>query len=853
MEKITKILTFACLILFSCQEQELPRKSINSCLRMTLSNALPVQFWLNGEETFNEKVVPGVTPVCWCQPLECNDQVDIQMLDEDSVIHSTTLPGLSSFVNHFGFGNQWTISTSPSTSVGSFGVSNYLKGTLTNWPTSVYPGGSYVFNYNVDIESSPGFDMTVMMLDADADIDHPIASGTVTLAGPGTMSGQVTVLPNATYGNQVPHYVAIIVNNLGSGTRTFTINNGGFTLESITPEPNEPDEINLSVQDTDGNELVSIPFNATLFDDYFLYSISFTLSDYDICNQELQFVIANATETVSDSAGSPSQWSNSGTGNTYRPWRILPYDYVSKFIKSPVLSESIPSGGSLTVTLTLGPSNSTPVKVHLLNSSDPEGTRQEIDFGSIDTGSHSETVITTAVFDQIEIECSHSDGGQEIEITSIELSLNDVSINIPNNSFVSTLSPWFNEDLGFTDWFWDSGNRAGCPIGSDPSNSSNRLVNDQIDVIPPSTDVLVSVPILDDSANNSIVTAHLYNETSGMWSQFDSQIVTDTDTALIQCITDPVGNTTKIGISVSAITPGTPIFYIDDVTASITENLSVPAFNLWTQNGDGYEWVLDGSGITFSSRANGFSVFFEENGEVSDVAESPCVVSSGKAVTVNLSYLSDADVNIQLALKNNGVLVISIEKTLTASGDSMSETIVLSSDITDAELTCTSGGETDFQIIELTISEYGIIAKSDCVSVMESHLCTIPIYYSNSKNFNNLIYQDISPVPTFTLRIPAVFFEVENPAEQEDTELSSGEIVRLYNKLEEKQKLDIGFMPQYMHRKLQLVLMHDQIEIDGRQRIRRDEYEKVQGNKNYPLRRASVFLHDKDFIRENQL
>jgi hypothetical protein len=158
-----------------------------------------------------------------------------------------------------------------------------------------------------------------------------------------------------------------------------------------------------------------------------------------------------------------------------------------------------------------------------------------------------------------------------------------------------------------------------------------------------------------------------------------------------------------------------------------------------------------------------------------------------------------------------------------------------------------------FQIQNDSSSPNTIEASSDCVLLKESHLGTIAIDYSNNSNFNNLIYENISPSTTFRLRIPAIFFDEDNPAEQEDHELSNGEIVRLYNKLELKKRLDIGFMPAYMHQKLQLVLMHDNITIEERQWIRRDAYEKKEGHRMFPLRRASVWLHDKDFIKENQL
>jgi hypothetical protein len=163
------------------------------------------------------------------------------------------------------------------------------------------------------------------------------------------------------------------------------------------------------------------------------------------------------------------------------------------------------------------------------------------------------------------------------------------------------------------------------------------------------------------------------------------------------------------------------------------------------------------------------------------------------------------------------------------------------------------GEKVKFKIVDETSTPRANVAKSDCVLMRESHACTKEITYSNASNFSGLIYDSVSPEVSFKALIPAIFFEEDNPSEREDHELSNGEIVRLYNKLEKKKRLDIGFVPFYMHEKIQLILMHDTIIIDGEEWIQRDEYEKREANRTFPLRRASVFLHDKDFTKENQL
>jgi len=145
------------------------------------------------------------------------------------------------------------------------------------------------------------------------------------------------------------------------------------------------------------------------------------------------------------------------------------------------------------------------------------------------------------------------------------------------------------------------------------------------------------------------------------------------------------------------------------------------------------------------------------------------------------------------------------------------------------------------------------LAKSDCISIKESHPCTTLVNYSNNSNFDGIVYADQSPNLDFNLRIPAIFFEEQNTKESEDIELSSDEIVRLYDKIEEKRELRVGFMPHYMHRKLLLSLSHDFVIIDDKDWLLRDEYKKNEGNRHYPLRTATVLLTDKNFIKENQL
>jgi hypothetical protein len=45
---------------------------------LTLSDALPVQFWSASQETYNEKDHQGVFRKCFCEPWECTDEIKVQ-------------------------------------------------------------------------------------------------------------------------------------------------------------------------------------------------------------------------------------------------------------------------------------------------------------------------------------------------------------------------------------------------------------------------------------------------------------------------------------------------------------------------------------------------------------------------------------------------------------------------------------------------------------------------------------------------------------------------------------------------------------------------------------------------------
>lgn len=143
------------------------------------------------------------------------------------------------------------------------------------------------------------------------------------------------------------------------------------------------------------------------------------------------------------------------------------------------------------------------------------------------------------------------------------------------------------------------------------------------------------------------------------------------------------------------------------------------------------------------------------------------------------------------------------------------------------------------------------IFHSDCVDFRDSHECDLTIVYTNGTDFDGIDFESGSPsTGPFTLRVHAQFWKETNPQEEEDHELSNGTIVTLRQKIEEKRLLELGYMPNYMHKKLQKILMMDSILIDGDYWKRRDSYESDNINR-YGLKKGQVWLTKYDSVKKN--
>lgn len=278
----------------------------------------------------------------------------------------------------------------------------------------------------------------------------------------------------------------------------------------------------------------------------------------------------------------------------------------------------------------------------------------------------------------------------------------------------------------------------------------------------------------------------------------------------------------------------------------ITVELNDTAFNTnWTDQGGGEPWTLGATDLSV-----------QVDNAVSNRVRRSLNFTSGHLYVLNLIFTLGNPDGIRVRIFLGGTQEVYFGEFTTGTPFNESVSVVALADYTYFEIEV----DTSFQAanpIDISITDViikAILAQSDCLDIKTSHDCTTLIRYDNAKDFAGLEYSSFSPTAEFYLRIPAIFFHERNTEEEESFEESTENIVRLRNEIKLKKLLEVGFMPDYMHRKLLLILAHDTIEIDGESWVKRDPYEKEEpSNKRYPLKKASVLLTQKDYIKRNIL
>lgn len=225
---------------------------------------------------------------------------------------------------------------------------------------------------------------------------------------------------------------------------------------------------------------------------------------------------------------------------------------------------------------------------------------------------------------------------------------------------------------------------------------------------------------------------------------------------------------------------------------------------------------------------------------------------TGGAIPIFVAFTADDALGSNVS---SGYLTTA-EKTISANGTyTYKEILTLSADCVEIEVDLikqiNSGTANVVITVEVDTPLYAApLAYSDCLDVKLAHDETELIEYSNARNFAGLIHSDISPDATFNIRVPCRFFHEVFPEEDEAIELTSS-VITTSGQLKSQKLLEVQHVPYYFHKKLQLILKHQTLTINGTDYQKEEKYEINQGNKQWPLKSATCLLTEKNSVLRN--
>lgn len=135
------------------------------------------------------------------------------------------------------------------------------------------------------------------------------------------------------------------------------------------------------------------------------------------------------------------------------------------------------------------------------------------------------------------------------------------------------------------------------------------------------------------------------------------------------------------------------------------------------------------------------------------------------------------------------------------------------------------------------------VAKSDLISFKEAHEGTQVIVYGNRINYAKL---DYSENPAFMVRVESKFFEQRFPETNESEKESNAKINKLSSTTKVQRQLEAEPFPQYMAKKLTLILQHNAIAIDGKYWEKEESIESRLLDRVNPFKTFNVWLTEKE-------
>jgi hypothetical protein len=243
---------------------------------MIISDALPVQFWLEGCDTYNESESYGVHPICWHQPWLCDDEIVIQFHDDGigGNSESITLPALTSWLSRSTSGSlvNWTTGAAPNVTL-PVAASEILYADYTFIVGREYTI-SITYTRVVNSGSSNPRTTTLSILD----VDYEAVFNTTQIAATGSNTIEITF-------TATEDCAKIGIEHSSGSNVTITVNSTSGTVSTDT-------DYALRILNDDGDVIDTVPLTSrALSANGYIYQGSFIPLDYEICNQLIKLEI----------------------------------------------------------------------------------------------------------------------------------------------------------------------------------------------------------------------------------------------------------------------------------------------------------------------------------------------------------------------------------------------------------------------------------------------------------------------------------------------------------------------------------------------------------------------------------
>lgn len=281
---------------------------------VTISNANPIQFWLTGEESFNDKEICSILPVCFCQKFLCSDLLSFQFTHQDYSKSFRLRIYDSALLQQYSFRRSILYET-PITTALNFLNPTFQGGVITPWGngTGGFAGNEQNFQWisNGSAQASSAFNNTKVFYQErpNTSLRWPPGTYTISITGINASTGGSSPFQSIPFvyasNDQFVTRTAITTDAttgtttlvVGAGTQTGTITFStdrywkDLGIQYVKSGVQGGYSVNITLNDV---HITSAP---TLDATSALYDLSFRPSNStpDLCGKNVRFEIVDST------------------------------------------------------------------------------------------------------------------------------------------------------------------------------------------------------------------------------------------------------------------------------------------------------------------------------------------------------------------------------------------------------------------------------------------------------------------------------------------------------------------------------------------------------------------------------